>query len=321
MRYWIANPFLLPKSMNFHDAYLQTTLAFRGNDRQSFLHRLCTQDLRLLQDNPVLETFFTDVKGKSLAHGWVINQTDAILVTVHGQHQERLLTHFDRYLIREDVAIADESGQWIWYYGNRDLFARLEIEFRDLPKNSLQWGHIPSNLAAEFPSVLAWKESHTRCGWLGVASTDAPRLVSFLQERGGIISTENDHHNARIRDDWPQFGLDFDESHLPQEIDRDAKAISFTKGCYLGQETIARLDALGQVQKKLFRLQCKGQQNVAAGARVMVDSTEAGWITSSAIDSQENQTQMMAFIKRAFHSRSTRFTVEGIETTYASPTC
>lgn len=307
--------------MNFHDAFLQTTLAFRGKDRQSFLHRLCTQDLRLLQDNPVLETFFTDVKGKSLAHGWVINQADAILVAIHGQHQERLLTHFDRYLIREDVTMMDASKQWSWYYGNRDLFARLEIEFLDLPRNGLQWGHLTSKLAAQFPNALAWKESDARYAWLGVSSADAPQLVSVLKEQGGVMSTENDHHNARIRDDWPQFGLDFDESHLPQEIDRDAKAISFTKGCYLGQETIARLDALGQVQKKRVRLQCGGQQHFAAGVRVMVDATEAGWITSSATDIQENKTQMMAFIKRAFHSRSTRFTVEGIETLYASSNC
>ena len=63
---------------------------------------------------------------------------------------------------------------------------------------------------------------------------------------------------ARIEHGWPIYGLDFSDANLPQEIARDPYAISFTKGCYLGQETVARLDALGQVQKKMVLLQISG---------------------------------------------------------------
>ncbi len=77
----------------------------------------------------------------------------------------------------------------------------------------------------------------------------------------------------RIRNRWPVLGADYDDRNLPQELDRDASAISFHKGCYLGQETVARLDALGQVQKKLVRLLIKlspDQAVAAAGERLFM---------------------------------------------------
>ncbi|MEM9645941.1 MAG: hypothetical protein AAF989_13200, partial [Planctomycetota bacterium] len=58
-------------------------------------------------------------------------------------------------------------------------------------------------------------------------------------------------HARRVLTGFPWYGIDLDESNLPQEADRDAKVIDFNKGCYLGQETVARLDALGKVQRKL----------------------------------------------------------------------
>ena len=77
------------------------------------------------------------------------------------------------------------------------------------------------------------------------------------------------------------MGVDLDESNLPQEADRDALAISFTKGCYLGQETVARLDALGQVQKKLVGWSITGAVP-AAGDTVQCDEKTVGRLTSVA---------------------------------------
>ena len=66
---------------------------------------------------------------------------------------------------------------------------------------------------------------------------------------------------ARIEAGTPLFKVDFDDSNLPQEVGRDAEAISFTKGCYLGQETVARIDALGHVNQRIVGVQFTGQRS------------------------------------------------------------
>jgi folate-binding protein YgfZ len=97
------------------------------------------------------------------------------------------------------------------------------------------------------------------CRWIGEGSGV---LLTAIEQRETLaqslsqqfdVALESEHafHQARTIARFPWFGIDLDESNLPQEADRDGVAISFTKGCYLGQETVARLDALGQVQKKL----------------------------------------------------------------------
>ena len=70
----------------------------------------------------------------------------------------------------------------------------------------------------------------------------------------------------RIEAGTPLFGVDFNDNNLPQEVGRDDRAISFTKGCYLGQETVARIDALGHVNQQLAGVRvcramwCRGRE-------------------------------------------------------------
>ena len=72
-----------------------------------------------------------------------------------------------------------------------------------------------------------------------------------LLDAGGELWWDKDLSRGRIESGYPLWGVDFDAANLPQEIGRDREAICFTKGCYLGQETVARLDALGHVNRKL----------------------------------------------------------------------
>ncbi|MEM6364523.1 MAG: aminomethyltransferase, partial [Planctomycetota bacterium] len=104
--------------------------------------------------------------------------------------------------------------------------------------------------------------------WLG----DQPTTLSLVSDHDGADQDTSDvdgehadesmltdpFHRERIMNLFPWFGVDVTDSNLPQEAGRDSKVISFTKGCYLGQETVARLDARGRVQKMLTRVQLTG---------------------------------------------------------------
>ena len=99
-----------------------------------------------------------------------------------------------------------------------------------------------------------------------------------------------------IRDRWS--GTEADDSNLPQELQRDEKAISFNKGCYLGQETVARLDALGRVNQLLVRVQL-GADSASAGDELKAEEKVVGRVTSVAWSPQFDQWMGFAFVRRA----------------------
>ena len=90
-----------------------------------------------------------------------------------------------------------------------------------------------------------------------------------------------------------------DDRHLPQEIDRNSSAISFNKGCYLGQETIARLDMLGKIQKKLVKLVIDSTECPMEQTAIQVEGKEVGTICSAAMDSSAGRCIALAYVKRS----------------------
>jgi folate-binding protein YgfZ len=115
---------------------------------------------------------------------------------------------------------------------------------------------------------------------------------------------------ARIEAFWPWYGVDLDDRNLPQEAGIDARAISFKKGCYLGQETVARLDALGQVQKRLVRLTFERKPEVSLPHSIEVDGKEIGTLTSFA-EMEDGSGMGLAMIRRSHFASGTQFDISG----------
>ncbi len=283
-----------------------TVVAFRGSDRQALLQRLCTQDLRPLQPQSFVESFFTDVKGKALAHGWVIAHPSELWIVVAGDCEAVLLAHFDRYIIREDVQPVGESQRWDWWLVDRKAASFLGMAFQDqqvVPSTEL----IPN-------ASLFGIDCHAYSDRYFLVASSREQRDPFLAKLRDLSMQEGSAEERewiRVNSGWPLFGVDFDRQSLPQEVDRDALAISFSKGCYLGQETIARLDALGQVQKKLKRLSVESVDRIAPQTKIFQGELEAGWVTSSAKNPEKMGAILFAFIKRPFLSQASTFNVEG----------
>jgi folate-binding protein YgfZ len=106
-------------------------------------------------------------------------------------------------------------------------------------------------------------------------------MRSELVQRGAVECPSEVWHAIRVESAWPVFGVDFDSSNLPQEVNRDEKAIHFCKGCYLGQETIARIDALGHVNKKLVQVRFEGDEPPQPGSELTQGEQVVGQVTSS----------------------------------------
>ena len=133
-----------------------------------------------------------------------------------------------------------------------------------------------------------WLGEGRPCCWCRRAMPRDLRCVRLSQSisggsDAGGVGDEASFHRARTLAGFPWYGVDLDETNLPQEADRDPLAISFTKGCYLGQETVARLMPLGQVQRKLVRWSITGGVPGAGATLVSGDKT-VGRLTSVAAD-------------------------------------
>ena len=102
-----------------------------------------------------------------------------------------------------------------------------------------------------------------------------------------------------------------DDRHLPQELDRNDTAISFNKGCYLGQETIARLDMLGKVQKKLVKITIESNECPEAHTTITVEGKEVGTVCSAALDPIHGGCLALAYIKRIHFASGQILDIEG----------
>lgn len=255
-----------------------TTVRLTGADRALFLHNMCTNDIRSLSASQQTEAFLTDVKGKIVGHVIVLAEPDQLLLlTVPGQ-AERIMSSLERYIIREDVQLFDDSA-YAWALDVGPAAAKHCLGVTRAVK-------VDCLLA---PCLQIWS------GGLWIGKTLEPNFPSAQQ------STGNDEllwNALRIESGWPLFGVDFDGANLPQEVGRDSQAISFRKGCYLGQETIARIDALGHVNKRLATVKFAGDEPPTPGAEVTADGQTVGHITSACWSPKLGSPIALAMLRR-----------------------
>jgi tRNA-modifying protein YgfZ len=285
----------------------RTQIEFRGADRAKFLHNLCTNAVRDLSIGKGCETFVLNVKGHIVGHGFLFVCPDSIVLeTVPGQ-AEGLLVHFNRYLIREDVQLIDRSQSWTeLFLSGPQAAALLAAQGLSPPPERL------SHAACQLSGSQIWLRNIDLAGpggYLVACDRKAvDQMRTALIAAGAVPCGEEAFQAARIEFGTPLFGQDISDENLPQEIDRDRWAISFTKGCYLGQETVARIDALGHVNRLLRGIKFSGatvplpntelHSTSAEGSSTSHDGKIVGSITSACWSPKLQAPLGLGFIRR-----------------------
>lgn len=261
----------------------RTLVEITGDDRISFLHNLCTNDVRQLKPGEGCEAFFTDVKGKTLLHGLLFCEEDAILLSAEPGFAESILPQLDKYLIREDVTLTDRSDavRDIWFAGAE---AVADLKKLAIHSPSEMLGHQIVNALGVDIRIRRVPFASEPCFLLQV---DAAAVDQFLGSLGALEMvrvTDRIVELARLEAGYPAYGRDISAENLPQEVNRDSRAISFTKGCYLGQETVARIDALGHVNRYLVSLTFADPTGLPeVGADLMDGEKVVGKVTSASL--------------------------------------
>lgn len=250
-----------------------SVLEVSGGDRITFLHNMCTADVKQMAVGESREAFFTNVKGHVLYHAVLHNAEDRVLAVVFAEDASPLVAQLDRYIIREDAQLTLREQREVLSVGKGE---KLGDDWIELPLG---------------PPAM----------WLATGE-------GSLDDAGYVPGDAAAFDAVRVAAGWPLGGVDFGEGTLPQELSRDGRAISFTKGCYLGQETIARLDALGHVNKQIVRLRATDGVPLHAGMQLMDGEKRVGNVTTAAQvgDSYTG----LAMVKRGSNSPGTKLATD-----------
>ncbi len=253
-----------------------------GADAQGFLHNLCTNEIRSLAPGQGCEAFLTDPKGHIVAQVFALVEPQQVeLVSVPGAVPQ-ILEHLEFYHITEDVELSDRSPQRALFLLAGAQVPEVLAKGQGSPVPERPWQH--TSLEA-FPG---WKAAGV--DWLpgpGVLllgpAQQAGKLWAWLLEQGAVPVGFELFDAARIQQAIPWFGQDITRDNLPQESGRTGQAISFTKGCYVGQETVARLENLGHVNRQVRLLRWEaGAEVPPVGEELQHQGKAAGQVTSAA---------------------------------------
>ncbi len=286
-----------------------------GTDCIKVLNGLCTAKLVDLKAGGATEVMFTDDRGRVLVHGMIALEPEQAAAWIVGLYPtaNQLVAHIDRFIFREAAEPKDVSRDWrAWL-----------IDAGSKPE---EWTQLADQLSVPPGTDCTAVTIEGQPGWLmrfPVSSpharlllvpttADADAITTRLTSLGIALGSSDDLEDRRIRNFWPLAASEMTERTLPQELDRDQLAISFTKGCYLGQETVARLDALGEVQKKLCLVELHGSSEMVAGQSLSRDNKEVGKLNSVSPIVHAGKRYALATMRRGSTAVGSQFVVDAV---------
>ncbi len=282
----------------------RTQIELTGADRAKFLHGFCTNDIKLLTPGQGCEAFLTNIKGRVVGHVFVFaTQTSLWLDTVAGQG-ESIIPHLDRYLIREDVQFVSRTDR-----GELFLTGPHAAQLLMLDEGLPPYGHVARESFGQ-PFDIRRIDLFGPPGFLISLPHPALEAMKMSLLAVGCVSGSGElFESLRIAAGFPRYGIDITDENLAQEVARTKECISFIKGCYLGQEPIARLDAMGHTNRELRRIRFAPGLPPTAGVKVLAAETddEAGVLTSVApLPTATGELLALGYLKTKFGKPDTR---------------
>jgi tRNA-modifying protein YgfZ len=284
-------------------------LSLSGRDRQRLLHNFCTANINQLPLGRTTEAFILNDKGKTLWFGNVFALPEELFLCGASPIAEPIRTHLEKYIIREDVQVLDQSSSMrAVFVTGREAQGKLAECLSELSPSLVSLPNRAGVLRVD-SGTFAFTVANVELagwGWLFVLAYErADEFISKLGESEIGMCSLKALNRLRIEQLTPWYGRDLDDANLPQELNRDDKAISFTKGCYLGQETVARIDALGHVNQILVGMECHTRDAPQVGCTIEHNGKKVGRITSVA--PTETHFIALGYIRRELALAGNRF--------------
>jgi folate-binding protein YgfZ len=248
-----------------------------GEDRVPFLHGMCSNDIKGLAPDAIVPALFLTERAHLIADCYIWNTAnDVIFIELERTRWPRLREHLERLLVADDVDMAETGMAVLDLEGPRSHDIAAEL------------------IGSALPPSHPWHHAFTARIWIGnLPRLDIPAysimgdpveiegIAQALRESGIPQADPQGLEAIRVENGIARVGVDTNDKTIALEA-RLERAISFSKGCYLGQETIERATARGALKKRLFGLRIH-EGVPAAGSLIKLDGKEVGQLTSVAV--------------------------------------
>ena len=300
------------------DVSARTRLVMTGADRRNFLHNFCTNDVRGLADGASCEAFLLNVKGRILGHLFVSAEEDGRLWigSVSGQAAP-ISEHLAKYHLLEDFQLSDCSVENCEFLVTGPAAAELLCEAGIDVTGLAVFQNRRLTLSAVEPASDVFVQRFDLLGppgFLLTTTVSGTALAGRLESAGLAAGAPAAFESLRIEAGFPVYGMDLSVDNLAQEACRTDRAISFTKGCYLGQEPVARIHALGHVNRELRVLEIRGEETPAVGTALLRPDNvekEIGQLSSVSWSWQRGCAVGIALVRSQFASPGTELPIGG----------
>lgn len=276
-----------------------------GRDRASYLQGLLTNDVVALTTGQGCYAAYLTAQGRMISDLRVFELGDAMLLALPRATKDVVLAKLDQFIFSEDVQLGDVSDTFasltiVGPDAARLLTSTLVVDAGDL-NNWPAYGNRRVVLDGQ-PVIVLRSSDAGEPGFELVASLEQIAALSSPLRALGAVDVDEDTANVlRIEGGVPLFGRDMDQETIPLEAGIEDRAISFTKGCYVGQEVIIRVlhRGHGRVARRLVGLTFEPENEVPApGTTMHADDSAVGEITSSCWSPALGRPIALGYVKR-----------------------
>jgi folate-binding protein YgfZ len=294
-------------------------LRLSGRDRRDYLQGLLTNDILALSTGSGCYACLLTAQGRMVSDMYVLETGESILIDLEGFVGARVAEHLERFVFSEDVEVADITGSTaqLGVFGPRaGSVIALALSAPPVSAADLEAMPVLGNRAMDWNGTTVTVVRRDDLGGLGfdliVPRDNAGALTSELVAAGAVVVDPEAAEVCRVEAWHPGFGQDMTEDTIPLEAGIQDRAISLTKGCYVGQEIIIRVlhRGHGRVARKLVGLTFSSEVPVpAAGTPIRSGDREIGAITSAVLSPALQHPIAMGYVHRDFVEPGTQVTV------------
>lgn len=273
-------------------------ISVSGSEAVMFLNGLITNDLKTLGENRWMPAAFPNVQGRLLAAVRVMRRAQDFLLDTDAVTREKVLKLIERFTLAGDFKVADvtEATALISVQGSRAA-------------------EIVEDMSREEITVLPATHTAEQGFDLIVNAERKASLWQTLVDKGATPVSERVEEILRIEAGIARYGRDMDETNVVTETNLD-DAVSYTKGCYLGQEIIVRIKHRGHVAKKLTGLRFETNGAIAPGAAIKsTNGKDVGRVTSATFSPKLETTVGLGYVRYEYLTPGTQLLVDDIPAT------
>jgi folate-binding protein YgfZ len=284
-------------------------LEVTGRDRATFLHAMLSNDIKGLVAGRGGGAALLDVHGKVQALMTVWALEDRLLLVLPAGLAVKTTEALDHYLFSEKATLRDATGEWSLLMLAGPEAAALVRRLTGVEPPTGTWSHSVATLAGgEVRVVRGAAETGEAEVWVASAVVHGPSVWAALLEGGarpvGLTASES----LRVETGTPRWGHDVDATVLLPEIPLEG-LVSYSKGCYLGQEVVVRIRDRGHVNRHLRGLVVEGERVPAPGDAVLAGDSEIGRVTSGTWSFGLKRPLTLGFVRRQHGEPGTRVTI------------